>query len=108
MQVLEVRPVPFAAHAGVALGRLHLDDLGAPVGELPHRGRTGAHAGQIDHLEAGEGTLAQRSTHCGVILVVTRFVKNSLHGLHVTSSYGNNADVPSSRTFVMKRHGIEP
>ena len=34
--------------------RLDLDDLGAPIGELAHRGRTGAHAGQVEHLEAGK------------------------------------------------------
>ena len=36
MQVLEVRAVPLAAQAGIALGRLDLDDVGAPVGELAH------------------------------------------------------------------------
>ena len=63
VQVLEVRAMPFAAHSCIALRRLDLDDFSAPIGKLPHRSRPGADAGQVDHLEAGEGTLAQWSDH---------------------------------------------
>jgi hypothetical protein len=30
-----------------------LDDIGAPIRELPHAGRPGADAGEIEHGEAG-------------------------------------------------------
>src|SRR5262245_11686748 len=33
---------------------LDLDDVGAPIGKVARRGRPGAGAGQIDHLEAGQ------------------------------------------------------
>src|SRR5712692_1691746 len=40
---------------GAALRHLDLDDLGTPVGELAHAGRTGAHTRQIEHGEARPG-----------------------------------------------------
>ena len=56
VQVLEIEP--FAARAGDvvggAAGRLDLDDLGAPIGELAHRGRSGAGMRQVEHGEAGK------------------------------------------------------
>ena len=70
-------PCAVAAHPGVALGRFDLDHLRAPVGELAHRGRTGAHARQIDHLEAGERPLRLcrlrfRRIHCTYQLEMVR------------------------------------
>jgi two-component system C4-dicarboxylate transport response regulator DctD len=37
------------------LGQFHLDDIGAPVGELAHAGWPGAHPGQIQHLDMLQG-----------------------------------------------------
>ena len=57
VDALEIRAVALAAHAfgGVDLfRRLDLDDVGAPVGELAHRRRARAHAGQVEHDEAGK------------------------------------------------------
>ena len=57
VQVLEVRPVPCAAHAAGLVDRfrcLDLDDVGAPVRELAHGGRSGTHTGEIEHREACE------------------------------------------------------
>ena len=57
MDMLEVRPVPLAAHAlaGVdLLRRLDLDDVGAPIGQLADAGGAGAHAGEVEHGEAGQ------------------------------------------------------
>ena len=58
VQILEVRAVARAARlfaAGVLQQGIDLDDIGAPVRELPHAGRPGADAGQIEHGEAGQG-----------------------------------------------------
>jgi hypothetical protein len=41
-----------AAHA---VGHLHLDHVGAPVGELARGGGAGAHLGQVEDAEAGKG-----------------------------------------------------
>ena len=57
VEVLEVRSVPCAPHpAGLVdgLGGFDLDDVGTPVRELAHGGRTGAHPCQIEHREARE------------------------------------------------------
>jgi hypothetical protein len=56
VQVLKIRAVPLAAQTGIALRRLDLDHVGAPVGELPHAGRPGAHPRQIDDFEPSERT----------------------------------------------------
>ncbi len=40
--------------AGSASRTSILIDVGAPVGELAHAGRTGAHAGEIEHAQACE------------------------------------------------------
>jgi hypothetical protein len=48
MQILEIRALPRSAGlflAGVVNQRVDLDDVGAPVGELPNGGRSGANAG---------------------------------------------------------------
>src|SRR4029453_2028112 len=56
MQVLEVWSVARPAHVHVAgAGRhLDLDAVGAPIGEVAHRRRTGAYARQVEHGEAGK------------------------------------------------------
>ena len=61
VQVEEVRALARAAHHRVlvaVLRHLDLDDVGAPVGELARGGRAGAGPRQIDHLEAGQRSLA--------------------------------------------------
>ena len=63
LQVLKVRPVSAAAEdrSGVGvLGRLDLDYVGPPVGELAHGGGSGPDAGQIEHREARQGAFAAR------------------------------------------------
>ena len=58
MQVLEIRAQPRTAQGGVAfhrLGQLDLDGIGAPVRQLAHAGRTGAHAGEVQNGETGQG-----------------------------------------------------
>ena len=52
MQVLEVGAV--AAAESFFTRRLDFDDLGAPVGELPHAGRAGPHPRQVDDGKAFE------------------------------------------------------
>ena len=57
MQILEIRTMALAASKGIDIvlrGLLDLDDVGAPVGQLAHRGRPGAHARQIEHANGGE------------------------------------------------------
>ena len=54
VQVLEVGALARAARSlAAALVRRHLDldDVGAPVGELAHAGRAGAHAGQVETVK---------------------------------------------------------
>src|SRR6185437_16318083 len=58
VEVLEIGAVPRAAEPAIALDRFDLDDLGAPIGELPYAGRAGADTRQIDDLEAGTRELA--------------------------------------------------
>ena len=68
VQVLKIRAVPGAAEpfAGLQVrGQLHLDDVGPPVRELTSRGGTGAHAGEVEHGEAGKRTGRSRSRHEG-------------------------------------------
>ena len=68
VQVLEVRtlartPEPLAfAHV---IRHLDLDAVRAPVGELAHAGRTGAHAGEIEHGEAVQRSGGLREGHAG-------------------------------------------
>jgi len=55
VQVLEIGAVaPAAGGVGVLARHLDLDDVGAPIGELAHRGRAGAVGGQVDDREAVE------------------------------------------------------
>src|SRR5204862_727863 len=55
VQVLEIEAVaPRAGHIAAVAARFDLDDLGAPIGELAHRGRPGAGMRQIEHGETGQ------------------------------------------------------
>src|SRR5207237_7675989 len=55
VQVLEVEPgAPRAGDIAAVAARLDLDDLGAPIGELAHRGRPGAGMRQIEHGKTGQ------------------------------------------------------
>ena len=66
VQVLEIRTMARAARllaAGVLHQGVDLDDIGAPVRELPHAGRPGADAGEIEHGEAGQGLRGAREGH---------------------------------------------
>ena len=56
MQVLKVGTMTFATQAGIAFGRFDLDDVGPPVGQLSNGRGASTHAGQVNDLEAGEGT----------------------------------------------------
>ena len=70
VQVLEVGAVPRTARllaAGIFRQRVDLDDVGAPVRELPHAGRPGADAGQIEHGEAGQGLRGAREGHSKIL-----------------------------------------
>ena len=48
---------------GPLVRHLDLDHVGAPVGELAHAGRSGAHPRQIDHREAGQGGTCGQMRH---------------------------------------------
>ena len=61
MQVLEIGTRARAHFGGVVVGRFDLQDVGAPVGELAHGGRSGARARKVDDFEAGERKLAHTS-----------------------------------------------
>ena len=53
MQVLEVEAVAVAGDIlAVGGGRLDLDDVGAPVRQVPHAGGPGPRQGQVQHLQA--------------------------------------------------------
>jgi len=56
VEVLKIGAVAAAAGGvGVLARSLDLDDVGAPIGELAHRGRAGAMGGQVDDPEAVQG-----------------------------------------------------
>ena len=58
VQILEVRALPRAARllaSRILQQRVDLDDVGAPVRQLPHAGGPGADAGEIEHGETGKG-----------------------------------------------------
>jgi hypothetical protein len=67
MKILKVRAAaPAAGRVDLgASGRLDLDNVGAPVGELAHRRRSGAMRGEIEYFETVE---RQRAGRHGVIL----------------------------------------
>ena len=58
VQVLEVRTLTRATQlfaAGILQQRVDLDDVGAPIRQLPHTGRAGPDPGEVEHGEAGQG-----------------------------------------------------
>jgi hypothetical protein len=55
VQVDAVEAVARAAQPVRGARRLHPDDVGAPVGEMAHAGRTGAGQGEVQHAQPGEG-----------------------------------------------------
>src|SRR5215213_1273773 len=66
MQVLEIGAFTRAAEAFAfrhVFGHLDLDAVRAPVGELTHAGRTGAHACEIQHGEARKRRRSARKGH---------------------------------------------
>ena len=65
VQVLEVRALARAAELLPAIlqNRIDLDDVGAPIRQLPHAGRTGPDAGEVEHGETGEGLRGAREGH---------------------------------------------
>ncbi len=74
MQVLHVRAVARPAHALVRVDprrRLDLDHVGAEVGELPHAGRAGAHARQVENPEARQARWTRRCRHGNILVVVS-------------------------------------
>jgi len=55
VQVLEIRAMARAARlfaCSILQQRIDLDDIGAPIRQLPHAGRPGSDAGEIKHGEA--------------------------------------------------------
>ena len=66
VQILEIRALARAARllaAGVLQQRVDLDDVGAPIRQLPHAGGPGANAGEIEHGEAGKGLRSAGERH---------------------------------------------
>ena len=61
-EVGAVRATPPIASSSPLLRHLDLDDVGAPIGEMPRRRRPGARARQVDHLEAGQRSLSRCSS----------------------------------------------
>ena len=70
MQVLEVEPVaPRPGHiAAVIAAPLDLDDIGAPIGELAHRGRPGAGVSKVENGKFRQRQ-ASNAHECGPFLV---------------------------------------
>ena len=65
MQVLKVGPLARPAHLILdAGGRFDFDDIGAPVGKLPHAGRPRAHPREIEHRETCQSLRSARKGHC--------------------------------------------
>ena len=84
VQVLEVEAVAVAGDVlAVGRRRLDLDDVGAPVGEMPHAGGSRARQRQVQHLQA-----VQR--HAGLRLAQHRLVGGALR--HPWSPLGPGAD----------------
>ena len=86
MQVLEIGPEPRGAPSIArpqCLGRLDLDDIGPPVGQLPCRRRPRPQPGQVQNPEAGERAFADRvvaHANSSRFSVVTRPEPGSLPG----------------------------
>src|SRR4051812_9852613 len=70
VQVLHVVAVPRPAHGLVRIeaGRaLDLDHVGPEVGQDARAGRTGAHAGQIEHADKGQSGRWSRPRHWNLV-----------------------------------------
>jgi hypothetical protein len=68
VQVLEVRAVPRPTHllaAGLLQQCIDLDDVRTPIRQLPHAGRAGPDAGEIEHGKARQGLRGARDGHSG-------------------------------------------
>ncbi len=66
VQILKVGTLARSARllaAGILQQGIDLDDIGAPVRELPNAGRAGTDAGEIKHGEAGQGLRGTRKGH---------------------------------------------
>jgi hypothetical protein len=65
MQVLKVGTVAASAQSAglVKIGRLDLDHIRAPVGELAHTGRPGSRPGQIEDPETAESVAGRHKRH---------------------------------------------
>jgi hypothetical protein len=66
VQILKVGALARAARllaGGVFQQGVDLDDIGAPIRELPHAGRPGADTGEIKHGEAGQRLRGTRDGH---------------------------------------------
>ena len=75
VQILEVGTLARPAHPLAALfvrRHLDLDDIGAPIGQLPHAGGAGPHAGQIEHGKARKRLGGLRKWHGFRFSTVTR------------------------------------
>ena len=65
VQVLKVAALARAAHRLFQAGRrLDLDDIGAPIGELAHAGRSRADAGEIEYRESRKRFRSVGKRHC--------------------------------------------
>ncbi len=68
VQVLEVEAMAVAGDLlTVGRGRLDLDDIGAPVGEMPHRGGPRAGMCQVQHLQSAQRQAGLRLAQCGFV-----------------------------------------
>jgi hypothetical protein len=66
VQILEVGTVARAARllsGGVLRQRIDLDDIRSPVRQLPHAGRSGPDAGQVENGKAGKGLRGTMEGH---------------------------------------------
>ena len=82
------------------LDAFDLDDVGAPIGELAHAGRTRAHAGEIDDLEAGQGKFA----HSALVFAGAASI---YHGTAPPSPQHSPLDLPSTRLRPTVSNSIE-
>ena len=105
VQVLEVGALARATRplaAGQRLGQLDLDDVGAPVGQLAHRGRAGPHLGQVDHPEPLERTRRRFEGHAAIEPPTARrrrarderSGRAALHGARPTSAPSRAEEAP--------------
>jgi hypothetical protein len=65
VQILKIGTLARSAHLILdARRRLDLDDVGAPIGKLPHASRACAHARKIKHREACQSLGSAGKGHC--------------------------------------------